>query len=253
MKKIFTIGYEAIFFFALLLLITLNIFAAYVENPLLLNASKALFIPFFLIAFCIKNRIINLVFIAFLVFSFLGDASGLFLVNDSGTASSNAMYLFSYIGLIVIGASKFKLVDIDKVVGFYLLGILLINGYFLYSLCSMLSALIVDGTEMILFGTKSMALILLVFISFAVYLGKQTKASILFLMMAICFAFSDVLDYVVHYYVYNWSILMIDRLLHIAALFFAFQYIIETNKVSKGLYVEKDVLEKTFSRGKVLA
>ncbi|PKQ44862.1 hypothetical protein [Confluentibacter flavum] len=253
MNNTFKIGYDAMFFFALLLLITLNVFAAYSENPLFLNASKVIFIPFFLIAFCIKKRIVNLVFIAFLVFSFFGDASGLFLVNDFGTTSSNTMYMFSYIGLIVIGASKFKLVNIDKVVGFYLLGILLINGYFLYSLCSMLNALITDGTEMILFGTKSMALILLVFISFAVYLGKQTKASILFLIMAICFAFSDVLEYVVHYYVYNWSILMLDRLLHIAGLFFAFQYIIETNKVSKGIYDEKDILEKTFSREKIMA
>lgn len=253
MNNTFKIGHDAIFISALLLLITLNVFAAYSENPLFLNASKALFIPFFLIAFSIKNRIVNLVFIAFLVFSFFGDASGLFLANDSVTMSSNTMYLFSYIGLIVLSVSRFKLADIDKVVGFYLLGILLINGYFLYTLCRMLSALIADGTEMMLFGTKSMALILLVFISFAVYLGKQSKASILFLIMAICFAFSDVLDYVVHYYVYNWSILMIDRLLHIAGLFFAFKYIIETNKASKGVYDDKDIIEKTFSRDNILA
>lgn len=253
MNTTFKIGYDAMFFFALLLLATLNILAAYSENPLFLNASKALLIPFFLIAFSIKNRIVNLLFISFLVFSFFGDASGLFLANDSGTTSSNTMYLFSYIGLIVLSVSKFKLADIDKVVGFYLLGILLINGYFLYTLCSMLNALITDGMEMMLFGTKSMALILLVFISFAVYLGKQTKASILFLIMAICFAFSDVLNYVVHYYVYNWSILMIDRLLHITGLFFAFKYIIETNKASKGIYNENVILQKSYSRDEILA
>ncbi|WP_100612297.1 hypothetical protein [Confluentibacter lentus] len=253
MNTTFKIGHDAMFFIALSLLMILNVFAAYSENPLFLNASKALFIPFFLIAFSVKNRIVNLVFIAFLVFSFFGDASGFFLANDSGTTSSNTMYLFSYIGLIVLSVSKFKLADIDKVVGFYLLGILLINGYFLYTLCSMLSALITDGMEMMLFGIKSMALILLVFVSFAVYLGKQTKASILFLIMAICFAFSDVLNYVVHYYVYNWSILMIDRLLHITGLFFAFKYIIETNKASKGAYDEKDILQKTYSRDEILA
>jgi hypothetical protein len=186
------------------------------------------------------------------VFSFFGDAFGLFLVKDSETNGSNMMYFFSYICLIVISISKFKFSNIDKVIGFYLLGTLLINGYFLFTICNILRALITDGTEMILFGAKSMALILLVFISFAVYLGKQTKASILFLIMAICFAFSDILNYVIHYYTYNWSILMIDRLLHITGLFFAFKYIIETNKVSKGVYIE-NIQEKTFSNDNILA
>ncbi|MGE5944504.1 MAG: hypothetical protein ACM31G_09215 [Flavobacteriales bacterium] len=253
MKNISNIGYVAISFFALLLLIISNVYAAYSEEPFFLSISQAIVIPFFLIAFLIKNKILNLVFISFLVFSFFGDTSGLFFVNDSTTNVSNTMYLFSYMALIVIGVSKFELVNIDKVIGFYLLGIFLINGYFLFTLCSMLSILITDGTEMILFGTKSMALMLLVFISFAVYLGKQTKASILFLIMAICFVFSDILNYIEHYYVYNWSILMIERLLHIAGLFFAFYYIIEVNKVPKGTYVRKDILrEKTFSGDNIL-
>lgn len=251
MKKISKIGYVAIFFFASLLI--LNVFSTYSEDSFFLNISQAIIIPFFLIAFLIKNKILNLVFISFLLFSFFGDTSGLFFLNDSTTNVSNSMYLFSYMALIVISISKFELASIDKVIGFYLVGILLINGYFLFTLCSMLSTLITDGTEMILFGTKSMALILLVFISFAVYLGKQTKESILFLIMAICFAFSDILNYVANYYIYDWSILMIDRLLHITGLLFAFNYIIETNKMTKSIHIEKDVQEPAFSRGNILA
>ncbi len=247
------LDYSTIIFSAFLLLLLLNIFTAYSENPLFLNAFKAVLIPFFLIVFFIKNKTLNLAFAAFLVFSFFGDFSTVFLLNNSITNTSNSMYLFGYLILIGISISKFRLMDIDKVVGFYLLGILLINGYFLYTLCGILKVIIVDQTEMVLFGTKSMALMFLVFISFAVYLGKQTKASILFLIMAICFAFSDVLNYVVHYYIYNWSILMLDRLLHITGLFFAFKYIIEKNKTAKETYMERNIREETFSRDNIMA
>lgn len=252
MKKYLKLSYNGLFFFALLILLTLNVFISYSENPLLLDLSKTLFIPFFLIMYFIKNKTLSLTFISFLVFSFFGDCSALFFAYDSVTNTSNIMYLLSYISLIVMSISKFKLADIDKVVGLYLLMILLINGYFLLTICNILSALITDGTEMILFGAKSMTLVFLVFISFAVYLGKQTKTSILFLVMAICFAFSDILNYITHYYIYDWSILMIDRLLHITGVFFAFKYSIEASKIPKEKRIEKELTEEIFSGGNIL-
>ncbi|WP_111306782.1 hypothetical protein [Confluentibacter sediminis] len=253
MKNIFKISYNAVFFLALLSLLTVNFYTAYSEDALFLNTFKAILIPCFLIVFFIKNKRLNLAFAAFLMFSFFGDFSTLFLLNDSNTNTSNIMYLFGYLVLIVISISKFKLADVDKVVGFYLLGILLINGYFLCTLCGILKAVIVDSTEMVLFGAKSMALIFLVFISFAVYLGKQTKASILFLIMSICFAFSDILNYVVHYYIYNWSILMIDRLLYVTGLFFAFKYVIETNNTERETYIRRNVREEAYSGDNIMA
>jgi hypothetical protein len=96
-------------------------------------------------------------------------------------------------------------------------------------------------------------LIFLVFMSFAVYLGKQTKTSILFLIMAMCFVFSDILNYINHYYIYNWSILMIDRLLHATGSFFVFKYIMESNKIPKEKYVEKESNEEVFSSDNLLA
>lgn len=248
MENKIKIGYPAIIFLALILLFALNFIASYSENPLLLDASRVIFIPFILMIFFIKHKTLSLIFIAFLMFSFIGDSSSWFLPYDSVANGSNILYLLSYLTLIAMAIPHFKPVKIDKIVGIYLLVILLINGYFLFTICDILRSLITDGTEMILFGAKSMALLLLVFISFAVYLCTQTKASILFLIMAICFAFSDVLNYVTHYYIYNWSILMMDRLLHIAGLFFAFKYIVETNKVSKNVYVNTAEVKDVFSR-----
>jgi|SRR5690606_2531327 hypothetical protein len=243
------IGYPAIIFLTLVLLFALNFIAAYSESPLLLNASKVVFVPFILMIFFIKHKTLSLIFIAFLLFSFFGDSTSWFLSSDSVANGSNIMYLISYLILIVMAIPYFKPVKIDKIIGIYLLVILSINGYFLFTICDMLRNLITDSTEMILFGTKSMALLLLVFISFTVYLSTQTKASILFLIMAISFAFSDALNYVTHYYIYNWSILLMDRLLHITGLIFAFTYIIEINKVSEKTYANTSVVKDgIFSR-----
>lgn len=236
-------------FLTLILLFTLNFTAAYSENPLLLNASKVIFIPFILMIFFVKHKTLSLIFIAFLLFSFFGDSTSWFLPSESVANGSNIMYLLSYLILIVMAVPHFKPVKMDKIVGIYLLVILSINGYFLFTICDMLRSLITDSTEMILFGTKSMVLLLLVFISFTVYLSTPTKASILFLIMAICFAFSDALNYVTHYYIYNWSILMMDRLLHITGLFFAFKYMVETTTVSKKVYLHTaEVKESVISR-----
>lgn len=252
MENKIKIGYSAKIFLALILLLVLNIIATYSENLLLLNASKVIFVPIVLMLFFIKHKTLSLIFIAFLLFSFFGDSTSWFLSNDSVANGSNIMYIFSYFILIAIGIPHFKPAKIDKIVGIYLLVILIVNSYFLYTICDVLRNLITDGTEMLLFGTKSMALMLLIFISFAIYLSTQTKASILFLIMAICFAFSDVLNYVVNYYIYDWSILMMDRLLHITGLVFAFKYIIETNKISTDAYNEKDAKERIFSKKNIL-
>lgn len=237
-------------FLALLLLFGLNFIAAYSENPLLLNVTQVIIIPSVLMIFYVKHKTLSSIFIAFLLFSFLGDSTSWFLPNNSAANGSNILYSLSYLALIAMGIPYLKPTNIDKIVGIYLLLILSINSYFLYTICNMLRSFIADGTEMILFGAKSMALLILVFISFAVYLSAQTKASILFLIMAICFVFSDILNYVTHYYIYNWSILMLDRLLHITGLFFAFKFMVEeTHLLPKKVYFKSfNLKEYIFSR-----
>jgi hypothetical protein len=253
MENWFKFSFKTVFFLAFLLLIALNVVVAYSENAVFLNSYNPILIPFFLIFYFVKNKVLSLAFVLFLIFSFFGDTIGLFLGNNSVDNASNMMYLLSYFCLIFIGIHKFKFNDIDKIIGTYLLAILLINAYFLFTICDIINSLISDKLEMILFGGKSMALVFLVFVSFAVYLGKQTKASILFLIMAICFAFSDMLNYITHYYIYNWSILMLDRLMHVIGLLFAFVYVIESNKITKEKYVEKPELQQgTFSGDNIL-
>ena len=242
MKKYLNISSNRLFGIALILVLIVNIFASYSENALFLNISKLLFVPVFLASFLIKDKVLSLVFLSFLMFSFVGD---LFPSIFGGEAiAANVMYLVSYICLLAIAVSNFRLEAIDKVVGAYLLVVLLINGYFLYTVCSFLNVLIVDEMEMLLFGAKSWALMLLAFTSFAVYLGKQNQASILFLIMSISFVFSDILNYVNHYYIYNWSILMLERVLHAVAIFYAFKYMIEQNKIPAESYLKRSAKQE---------
>lgn len=253
MKKYFFYTTNGLFGFALLILLILNIVASYTENVLFLNISKLLFVPLFLVAFLVKNRVLSLAFLAFLMFSFVGD---LFSSLFSGEVfMANALYFLGYVCLLVIAIFNFKFDNIDRIVGAYLLVVLLINSYFLYTICDILNVLIADKMEMLLFGTKSWALMLLVFTSFAVYLSNQSKASILFLVMAISFVFSDVLNYISHYYIYNWSILMLERCSHVVAIFFAFKYLVEQSKVPAKKYIQRnaELQENVFIGDNVLA
>lgn len=248
MKNIFKLSVNKVFLGALCLLMVLNIIGTFSEDAMLLNSTKPLFVPVFLIFFLIKDKTISVPFILFLLFSFLGDSASMFFSNDTFIKASSVMYFLSYLCLLSFLIPKFKFIEFNKVVTFYLLAVIMINMYFLYSVYEILKSIIPDSLEIFLFGMKSISLIVLVIIAFGVYLNSETKLSILFLIMAMSFVFSDILNYVSQYYVYHWSFLMLDRILHVIGLFFLFNYIIEYNKVPKiqavkeEKYVTKNIL-----------
>ncbi|MBP93995.1 MAG: hypothetical protein CMC55_07760 [Flavobacteriaceae bacterium] len=183
--------------------------------------------------YLIKNKYINVVMITFLVFSFLGDFSSVLFENPLMVSLSSMFYCISYLSLAYAAVSRIRFFNIDKVVGICLLLVFTINAYLMYQLFEVLQIKISDTTEVALFGVKSMALMVLAFMAFATYLNKDTKASILFLSTALCFVFADVLYYISNYYVYHYSFVVLDRLLHVLGLFFLFNYIIEYNRKRK--------------------
>lgn len=233
MKSLLKFSVNKVFLGALFLLIVLNVIGTISEDPLFLKSTKPLFVPVFLIFFFIKNKTIGIPFSLFLLYSFLGDSASMFFSNETFLKASSVMYLLSYLCLVSFMIPKFKIVQYNKVIAFYLLAVVLINMYFLYAIYSVIKTIVPDTLEVFLFAMKSISLIVLVIIAFGVYLNSETKLSILFLIMALSFVFSDVLNYVSQYYVYHWSFLMVDRILHVVGLFFLFNYIIEFNKVPK--------------------
>jgi hypothetical protein len=232
MKRLFLFSFNKMFFGALFLLIVLNVIGSLSEDALFLQSTKPLFIPVFLIFFFMKNKVISIPFVLFFLYSFLGDSASMFFSNDIFLKASSIMYFLSYLCLVSYIFPKFKFEEFNRVVTVYLIVVVLINMYFLYVIYGILNTLLPDTLEVFLFGIKSISLIVLFIIAFGVYLNSETKQSILFLVMALSFVFSDILNYVSQYYVYHWSFLMFDRILHVLGLFFLFNYIIEYNNKS---------------------
>lgn len=239
MKSVFKFSFNIVFIGALFFLIVLNVIGTVSEDALFLQSTKPLFIPVFLIFFFIKNKIISIPFILFLFYSFLGDSATIFFSNETFIKASSIMYFLSYLCLVVFMIPKFKLEQFNKFISLYLVVVVLINMYFLYTVYGILKSIIPDSLEVFLFGMKSVSLIVLVIVAFGVYINSETKLSILFLIMALSFVFSDILNYVSQYFIYHWSFLMLDRVLHVVGLFFLFNYIMEYNKTPK-LYINKN-------------
>lgn len=241
MENSLTFSFKKVFFAALLLLLIINILGTYSEDVLFLQITKALFIPVLLTFFFIKNKTLSIPFIAFFVFSFLGDLSLAFFESSIFVKMSSIFYFLSYMCLIGIAVLRVKIFEIDKIVGTYLIVVFLINAYFLYVLYGVLQTIVPDSLEVFLFGVKNISLVLLTFLAFGKYLVRDTKTSILFLMVALCLAFSTVLNYVCMYYVYNWSFVMIERVLYAVGVYLLLNYVMELNKEPKKEQVEEEI------------
>ena len=103
--------FNHLFLATLLLLIAINVFGSVTDNALLMKTTMPLFIPVFLIFYFVKYNSLKIVFISFLLFSFLGDTSSMFFSEDSLIQTSSILYLLSYLYLIIIVAPNFKFND----------------------------------------------------------------------------------------------------------------------------------------------
>ena len=229
MKTWFKLTFNSVFFGALILLIAINVIGFVIKDALIMQTAMPLFIPVFLIFFFVKYKSLGIAFIAFLVFSFLGDMSSMFLAQETLIQTSSILYILSFLYLIIIAIPKFKLHHLDKIIGVYLIVVFMISLYFLYTIYVLMKAIIPNQTEVLLFGIKSLTLIILGFLAFAVYLNTQTKQSVLFLTAVVFFSLSAILNYINLYYLYNWSFELLQRVLYAIGLYVIFKYIIIKN------------------------
>jgi hypothetical protein len=230
-------------------LVSFNVFATISENEALLQFSKPLFIPVFVMYYYIKNKYISAIFVLCLIFFFLGDFSSVFFSNEQLRQVSSLLYCISYLCLVYAALSKIQQLNFDIVIGTYLIIVFAINAYLMYELFAVLKLQIPNNMEVALFGVKSLSLIILSFVTFIAYLNSDTKESILFLIMALCFVFADVFYYISNYYIYTRSFVVLDRVLHIFGLFLLLNYIIEQNRKHKKNKVE----QRAANSDKVLA
>ncbi|KFB02151.1 hypothetical protein IA57_00470 [Mangrovimonas yunxiaonensis] len=226
MKKLFKANFNALFIGVLFSLLLLTLVALLSENEGLLWFLKPIYVPVFFLFFYVKQRAVGLVFLFFYLFSFLGDFLSVFHINQSVVEFSGLFYFLSYLGLIFYAFTRLKTIAFDKVIGLYLLLVLAVNSYFLYELFWMLQFSASGAFQVGLYVLKSSSLVALLFVSFVVYLNNDSKQAITFLIMALCFVFSDVLYYIINYYIYNDVFAVIERVLHLAGLLFLYKYVL---------------------------
>jgi len=246
----FKLTFSKVFLGSLLLLLAVNVFVYFTEDALLMKTVMPLFIPVFLIFYFVKYKSLRIAFISFLLFSFLGDTSSLFFSEDSIIQTSSILYLLSYLYLIIIVAPNFKIGEVDKLIGIYLFVVFMITLYFLYITYSIMQTVIANETEVLLFGIKSLTLIILTFLSFGVYLNTQTKQSALFLTAAIFFGFSVIINYINLYYLYDWSFVLLQRVLYALALYVMFKFIMVAHINKKPKPIQ---LNESYSSDNILA
>ncbi|MFD1614263.1 hypothetical protein [Gelatiniphilus marinus] len=191
---------------------------------------KTLFVPVLLFLFYLGNKVLSLPFILFFLFSFLGDASLALFNSPFFVKASGVFYFLSYVCLIGIAIYKFRFFKVDIVVGAYLALVFFISIYFLYLFYGFLKTVVPDNFAVFLFGIKGVALLILAFLAFGKYLHSDTKAAILFLMVAMCLVFSTVLNYVDLYYVHSWGFVMIESVVYTVGLYLLLNYVVEENK-----------------------
>ncbi len=138
----------------------------------------------------------------------------------------------------------------NKLIGAYLFVVFVITLYFLYVIYSIMQTVVANETEVLLFGIKSLSLIILTFVSFGVYLNTQTKQSALFLTAVIFFGLSVIMNYINLYYLYDWTFVLLQRLLYAIGLYVIFKFIMEVHITKKAKPIK---LNESYSSDNILA
>ncbi len=232
-KTWFKLTFKKVFLGALILLIGLNALGYFMQDALMVQTIGPLCVPVFLIFYFVKYKALGFAFISFLVFTFFGDVSFLFFSDDTLVQASSVLYLLSYLFLLIMVLPHFKLFEVDKWVGTYLLVVFFIALYFLYVFYGILQAMSLNPAEVLLFGVRNLMLIVLAFISFGVFLNTQSKQSALFLTAVIFFGLAVVIRYINLYYLFDWRFELLQRVMYAIALFVMFKYVMVRRPIKK--------------------
>lgn len=218
-----------LFLFATILIA--NGFATYFDHAIIPNITKVISVMVILTVYYTHlSRMAN-VFLTIFLLQFLGDAFSVFNFGALSYKLAIAFYLGSYLLLVFVLLGKLKRIKFEGLISIYLVLILLLNSYFLFMLYEVLRDNFTDSVYMVLSICHGITLIAMAFLAFAVYLSKESKQSIIFLVMVCCFAFSDVLNYICQLYVYYWMFDFIGNMLHVISMGLFFVYVYNHHKI----------------------
>ncbi len=229
--------------FLMLTALLINGVATYLGNTMISNITKLTSIIILLtFYFMVRHRMAN-VFLTIFLFLFLGDAFFVFNFGELSGKLSTIFYLGSYSLLIFVLLGKLKCIRYEGLVSIYLIVVLLLNSYFLYVLYGIVKENLSDEVNLAMSVCHGITLIAMSFFAFAVYLSKETTQSIIFLVMVVCFVFSDILTYIYNLYVYFWVFEFMANMLHLTSLGLFSTYVCNHHKFIK-VIKRKDALHE---------
>lgn len=219
----------------LVLIVLLNLISSYFEVSVLTKAMTLVIIPMLFLIYFYKQRIMANIFFTIFILYFLGI---LFNVIDQFSLSpklSEFCFLGAYALMVFLMIGKLKHVRFEGLVSWYLIVILLINTYFLYMMFTVVQDSFKDSVILTLTVSRGIALLIIGFLAFAIYLSKETAQSILFLTIVCCFIFSDVLSFITSMYIHFWLFEGIQKILQAGGLLLFCFYVYNHQEIANAL------------------
>lgn len=195
------------------LLVFFSISTSYFGFPLVSKIITLAIIPFLLMVYFSRQRVMSNKFLIIFILYFLGLLFD--VMNHWGIALklSELSYLIAYVLLISVMVPKLKYIKYEGVVSTYLTVILLVNTYLMYTVFNMVKGTFADNLILTLSVSKYIALLVMGFLAFAIYLSKESLQSIIFLIFVCCYVFSDALGFITSTYIYFWVFEGIQKIL----------------------------------------
>lgn len=225
MLKALNIKPNVVLVFILLMLLLSTTMATYFDMVIVSMTVKLITVTILLTFYYCQLHKMATVFLTIFLTFFIADALTIFSFGEVAFKLSKLLTIAAYLLLIFVLLGKLKRVKFEGLVTVYLVLVLVLNSYFLYTLYGVAKDNFVDKINMILYICHGITLIAMTYFAFAVYLSRETAQSITFLLMVFCFVFADVLDYICNLYVYYWVFEVFEAVLHTSGLFLFYKYV----------------------------
>ncbi|MCB0446490.1 MAG: hypothetical protein KDD03_03090 [Gelidibacter sp.] len=231
---------NSILVYILLIIFALNSVAAYDSglyrfedaDIMIPKLTQLISIVLLLTFYFVQKSNMATVFVTTFLLLFIGDAISVFQMGEISLKLTKVAYVCAYLLIVYVLYGQLKRLKFDGIISVYLILVLMLNTYFLYGLYTEVKENFIDDFNVLIYILHGVILLLMCFFAFAVYLNKETSQSITCLLMVFAFAFSDILGYICDLYVYYWMFELLERMLHLAALYLLFKYVYEHHTAS---------------------
>ena len=218
----------------LTVIVIFNFSFSYYGFFFLSKAVTLVIIPLLLAVYFYRQRIMANIFFTIFFLYFLGM---LFNALDHLSISaklSESFFLGVYFLFIIVMIGKLRDVKFEGLVSTYLIVSFLVNAFFMYVLFNAFKDSFADSVILTLSISKGIALLIMAFLAFAIYLSRETAQSIIFLVIACCFVFSDVLSFITTMYIEYWLFDGIQKIVQVVGLLLSYIYVYNHQVISNG-------------------